>query len=226
MTTSRFTDRLWQDIAPIYDAILAHPFLAELADGSLSRERFVFYMQQDALYLQDFARALGLAGVRSPDVATVQAYLDFGSVAVTVESGAARELLRGVRRRGSCREGAGLLRLHELPARDRRRRVPTPKSVAALLPCFWIYREVGNHIYGTAAEGLEAQPLPPLDRDLRRRILRRGGRIGPGDHEPRRRLGHRGGPRAHGAPPSRPPRGSSGSSGTAPTAWRPGCQAS
>ena len=152
-----FTDRLWQEIAPIFDSILTHPFLAELADGSLSRERFIFYMQQDALYLQDFARALGLAGVRSPDAETVQKYLDFGSVAVTVE----RALHESY--------------FSEFDAAEATEKAPAcfaytnyllatasvgsyAEAVAALLPCFWIYREVGNHIYSTAVEGLETNP--------------------------------------------------------------------
>src|SRR5688500_2207429 len=82
-----FSDQLWDGISDVYDAILAHPLLAELSDGTLARDRFVFYMQQDGLYLQDFARALGLAGVKAPDAATLQAFLDFGSVAVSVERG-------------------------------------------------------------------------------------------------------------------------------------------
>ena len=55
---SRFTDELWQGITGIYDAIVAHPFLAGLADGSLPPGSFAFYVVQDALYLQQYARAL------------------------------------------------------------------------------------------------------------------------------------------------------------------------
>src|SRR5919197_352369 len=51
-----FTRELWASMAPIYAAILRHPFLAGLTDGSLPRESFVFYAVQDALYLREFAR--------------------------------------------------------------------------------------------------------------------------------------------------------------------------
>src|SRR5919201_6013942 len=61
-----FTSELWSAIAPIYGAILRHPFLRGLTDGSLSRESFQFYAVQDALYLRDFARALSLAAARAP----------------------------------------------------------------------------------------------------------------------------------------------------------------
>ena len=61
-----FTDELWKSIDPIYAAILRHPFLRGLTDGSLPRESFKFYAVQDALYLREFARALSLAGARAP----------------------------------------------------------------------------------------------------------------------------------------------------------------
>ena len=47
-----FSAQLWRDIEDIYGAILAHPFVAGLADGSLAREPFQFYVIQDALYLR------------------------------------------------------------------------------------------------------------------------------------------------------------------------------
>src|SRR5260370_39526751 len=34
----RFTDQLWRGVADIYGAILAHPFLAGLTDGSLPQD--------------------------------------------------------------------------------------------------------------------------------------------------------------------------------------------
>ena len=61
-----FTDKLWTSIEPIYAAILHHPFIAGLTDGSLPRERFEFYAIQDALYLREFARALAITGGRAP----------------------------------------------------------------------------------------------------------------------------------------------------------------
>ena len=63
---SSFTDELWHSIEPIYAAILRHPFIAGLTDGSLPRESFEFYAVQDALYLREFARSLAIAAARAP----------------------------------------------------------------------------------------------------------------------------------------------------------------
>src|SRR3954454_8341112 len=43
-----FTDEMWAEIGPLYDAILALPFNREPAPGMLSPGRFTFYMIQDA----------------------------------------------------------------------------------------------------------------------------------------------------------------------------------
>ena len=53
-----FSAELWQGVAGVYDAILAHPFLTGLTDGSLPQDSFVFYVVQVALYLRQYARAL------------------------------------------------------------------------------------------------------------------------------------------------------------------------
>ena len=60
-----FTDDMWAEIRPIYEAILALPFNRELAAGTLTRERFLFYMIQDAHYLGAFARALATAAAKA-----------------------------------------------------------------------------------------------------------------------------------------------------------------
>jgi thiaminase/transcriptional activator TenA len=62
----RYTEQLWRSIEPIYAAILKHPFLTGLTDGSLSREAFQFYVVQDAHYLRYYAQCLSLAAVKAP----------------------------------------------------------------------------------------------------------------------------------------------------------------
>src|SRR5499433_4432060 len=80
-----FTDELWKSIVPIYAAILRHPFLTGLTDGSLPRERFVFYAVQDALYLREFARALSLAAARAPQDDWIIMFNEHAAGALKVE---------------------------------------------------------------------------------------------------------------------------------------------
>src|SRR3989442_206607 len=80
-----FTHELWRSIEPIYAAILRHPFVRGLTDGSLPRESFKFYAVQDALYLREFARALSLAGARAPEDDWIIMFNEHAARALQVE---------------------------------------------------------------------------------------------------------------------------------------------
>lgn len=44
-----FSKTAWTAIMPIYKSIIEHPFNQELAQGTLAKEKFQFYMKQDSL---------------------------------------------------------------------------------------------------------------------------------------------------------------------------------
>ena len=58
---------LWKRNRDLADACLSHPFLRGIASGELARERFQVYVEQDARFLEAFARAYALALAKSPD---------------------------------------------------------------------------------------------------------------------------------------------------------------
>ncbi|HSL99404.1 MAG TPA: thiaminase II [Candidatus Limnocylindria bacterium] len=50
---------------PLWQAIFGHPFVTGIGDGTLSRDRFEFYLKQDYVYLIDFSRVFALASAKS-----------------------------------------------------------------------------------------------------------------------------------------------------------------
>ncbi len=60
-----------------YQSIICHPFNVELAQGTLDKERFVFYMEQDAYYLVGFSRALAFIAARTDSSKIIRQFLDF-----------------------------------------------------------------------------------------------------------------------------------------------------
>ena len=156
MTT--FTERAWHATEPLYRQILALPFNRELAAGTLAQERFRFYMLQDALYLEQYARALAVASTKAPDPDAVQFFARAAEQALVVE-----RALHG-----------GFFEKFGIDPRDAAAAEPSPTCygytnfllavamrdgyadlTAAILPCFWIYWEVGKHI---AAETATSNP--------------------------------------------------------------------
>jgi thiaminase/transcriptional activator TenA len=81
----RFSDEAWQRTAQLREAIHRLPFNTELAVGSLSPDRFRVYIVQDALYLGRFSRALAIAAAKAPDSDAMQSFAHSALNAVAVE---------------------------------------------------------------------------------------------------------------------------------------------
>jgi thiaminase/transcriptional activator TenA len=144
-----FTRELWTAMTPVYDAILRHPFLAGLTDGSLPRERFRFYAVQDALYLREFARALSLAGARAPEDDWIVMFNEHAAGALRVE----RALHEGFFKEfglSPAEVAATPLAPTNVAYTSYLLAVaygaPFHEALAALLPCYWIYWEVGKDL--------------------------------------------------------------------------------
>ena len=142
-----FTGELWDAIRPVYAAILEHPFLRGLADGTLLEERFRYYILQDGIYLREYARALSLAGVRSLDESTLLMFDEHSAGTIAVERGLHEDFLKDL---GVTREEAQATEASPTTLAYTSYLLKTaalgdyPEVLGALLPCYWIYREVGK----------------------------------------------------------------------------------
>jgi thiaminase (transcriptional activator TenA) len=144
-----FTKELWDGITPIYAAILRHPFVAGLTDGALPREAFRFYAIQDALYLREFARALSLAAAHAPEDDWIVMFDEHAAGALKVERalhesffsewGLSREAVLATPLAPTNLAYTSYLLAVSHAA-------PFHEAVAALLPCYWIYWEVGKEL--------------------------------------------------------------------------------
>src|SRR3970040_1198399 len=70
---------------PLWQAIFAHAFVEGIGDGSLSRERFDFYLKEEYLYLIDFSRVFALAGAKSRDLVDMGAFATLLSSTLNME---------------------------------------------------------------------------------------------------------------------------------------------
>lgn len=67
-----FSEQLQSEAQPIWDSIFAHPFLREIKEGTLPLETFRYYLGQDYLYLEGFARTVAMALAKAPDSQTLE----------------------------------------------------------------------------------------------------------------------------------------------------------
>ena len=148
--SSSWTREAWSAALPAYDRIISHPFIKELAAGTLATEIFDRYIAQDELYLGNYGRQMFELAALLDDPAQRSMFEEF-----------AREGLEGEKI------------MHQLLI-DRfgidTKVIPSPVTadynshsqaaiatgskeigLAAMLPCMWVYNEVGLHILSIAS---------------------------------------------------------------------------
>jgi thiaminase/transcriptional activator TenA len=156
-----FHDLLKAAAQPIWEAILAHPYLKELGAGTLPRDRFLYFIRQDYLYLFEFARVLCVGGSKAEDLETLEMFATHAANTVAVE----RVMHTGFIQRLGL-QPTQLLDSERTPTTQAytrhllaiAREGTLGEIVAAVLPCYWIYLEVGHHL-------ATSQPSDPIYRD-------------------------------------------------------------
>lgn len=151
---TRFTDHLWESVADTRAAIDDLEFLRRLGDGTLSLTDFAFYLEQDALYLAGYSKALSLVASKSPDPATAAFWANSAHTAAVVETGLHGGILSSIEPSGEPIEHSptclGYVSFLTATAATE----PYPVAAAGLLPCFWIYADTGARLATEAAEVL------------------------------------------------------------------------
>ena len=134
-------DAWWEDISELRAAIVSDSFVTQLADGSLDAARFAEYLRQDAIYLEAYAHLLARAAV----VAPTRAERRFWEASAASCRETEMELHRAhgaTEARTPSREAAAYLAHLERAAATGDHGV----LVAALLPCFWRYDDIGRDL--------------------------------------------------------------------------------
>lgn len=148
----QWSETAWQAALPVYTSILKLDFLRELMDGSLSGERFLFYIQQDALYLNAFGKALAGIAARLEKPEHTAALVGFAGDTMAVERDMHQTFFDVLGKIDNLEPSPTCLlytsyMLKQLVA------APVEVALASVLPCFWVYKEVGEHILANRAKG-------------------------------------------------------------------------
>jgi thiaminase/transcriptional activator TenA len=136
------SDRIWQGLH-------GHPFITELAAGTLPIDKFRFFLEQDNLYLQDYARCLAMGAAKSRNESELRYFITDLNQVLDQELPSNRDLLDRVIGMGAADRGgaSGMapanvaytsymrsLALHGGPL----------EIMASLLPCAWSYVEIAT----------------------------------------------------------------------------------
>lgn len=160
-TKQKFTDRLFHNVRDIWEANHQHPFVQELGQGTLDKEKFIQYMKQDYVYLIDYAKLFAIASVKATDLETMGKFASILNETLNFEMALHRQF--------AAEFG--------ITAQELEQTEPTPVNlaytsymlnvahsesiaevVACLLPCAWDYWEIGKLLRKQYGDKLATNP--------------------------------------------------------------------
>lgn len=144
-----FTDDITETADHIWSAILDHPMVQQLGDGTLDEDPFRYWVRQDYVYLIEYSRVFALGAAKAPTLKHMGTFADLLESTVNVEM----DLHRSYAAEFDIPEA-------ELETTDP---APTTRAytdflvrtaamgtfgdiVAALLPCMWGFNETGRRL--------------------------------------------------------------------------------
>lgn len=145
-----WTAALWAAGGETWRQILNLPFVRALGDGTLDEDLFSFYLDQDALYLRDYSRALATLSARA-DTAKGQVHWAAGAHEAIAAESQLHEgwLANRARLGGPSPITMGYTNfLRAFTAGE-----DYAVGAAAILPCYWLYEEVGAVLSSQNHEG-------------------------------------------------------------------------
>lgn len=144
LAAGEFAATLHRSAAPDLEAIYGLDFIRHLAAGTLAETHFAYYLAQDAIYLNAYSRVLARASALAPTEAAQLFWARSAQQCLEVESELHRNWL-------STRTVGRVLGPVTKSYVDHLLAASASGSygvvAAAVLPCFWLYAEVGRTLH-------------------------------------------------------------------------------
>jgi thiaminase/transcriptional activator TenA len=189
-----FSDQLLEEGADIWAAQKEHPFVTELAAGTLEKNAFRHWIEQDYRYLLDYARLFAVAGAKAQDEETMTDLLSIAHSTLEYEMDLHREFaaeydipreqLEAVEKAPTCEAYTSFLLRTAYEG-------SIAEISAALYPCGQGFLDIGDHA-AELAEG-DHEYTPWIETytseefrevvDRMRAFVDRCGEQYPGEHE-------------------------------------------
>lgn len=127
----------------IFQSITKHDFVIDLIQSTLDKDIFGFYVNQDSLYLSEYKKSLVTVGTKCHNPKETQFFYEAATGIIQVEDSLHKLFLENKYRNPTPSPTCELYNSYLA-------RIVNHESVevgiAAVLPCFTIYKEVGDFI--------------------------------------------------------------------------------
>lgn len=162
-----FIKKVIDESMDVWRACLTHPFLQELADGSLPMEKFQRYIIQDSLYLMEYAKVFAIGILKAKTLAEIQTYYSLLQFVNESEDATRLAYLRQwgitqpeVEATPVLPENAAYTTFMKEAAQEG----GMPEIMMAVLPCMFSYYWLAKQLTGDHPKALDG-PFAPFWRD-------------------------------------------------------------
>ena len=155
--TASLCARLREGSLPVWEQLASHPFLVELAAGTLPAEKFRFYLEQNLMYLPEYSRAIAIGAARSRDDDELRSFAAALDNIVTTEIPENEALLAQIVALGAEDRGGTLamasanLAYTSFLVAAAFRGGPL-EVMTAIMPCAWSYGEIAAGLVAGASD--------------------------------------------------------------------------
>ncbi|BAQ31130.1 transcriptional activator [Bifidobacterium scardovii JCM 12489 = DSM 13734] len=156
-----FARRMREAADLVWEQGYRQPFIRELGNGTLARERFAFYLLQDYRYLKDYAKVHALALTKTMDSEIMTFMVNVQNGIFNVESkvhrsymasyGVSEEEMNAVRQSAFARAYTSNILSIAYGGQ-------LVDVLVAVLPCAWVYADYGQRLAREFAGTLDSNP--------------------------------------------------------------------
>lgn len=146
----KFSEIVWKRNQDLYNKIINTNFNKELMNGSLDKKKFAYYIEQDSLYLKYYSKALAIISSKIHNVDYALVFLKSSINSYIVEEEIVHKYFRDTFKFENTNKitTANLGYTSFLINTAHTEAFET--AAASILPCFWIYNELGKYIKANA----------------------------------------------------------------------------
>lgn len=159
--TKKFTERLYDNVQSIWEKNHQHPFVQGIGKGTLEREKFIYYMKQDYVYLIDYAKLFSAAVMKATDLETMGKFAKIIDETLNFEMELHRQFAAEF---GISRAELEATRPTPVNLAYTRYMLHVAQNgslaevVSCLLPCAWDYWEIGKLLRKQYGHQLDTNP--------------------------------------------------------------------
>ncbi len=143
------SDRFYAKAIHLWESYLDHPFVKGIGDGTLSHERFRYYLIQDHKYLMQYAKVFALGVVKSSSEDDMRLFADLIAATLDTENAVHRTYLAELGVADDAIQRAPMA-LNNKSYTDymiaQAAKGGLPEIAVAVLACSWSYKIIGDHL--------------------------------------------------------------------------------